>query len=78
MFSFISQNWRGKPLVSLETVIELIGNTTTKSGLLVKTKINKNEYKTGIKISDEEFKSINIEHLEFQPLWNYEIHPQGL
>jgi hypothetical protein len=78
MFSFISQNWRGKPLVSLQTVVELIGNTTTKSGLLVKTKINKNEYKTGIKISDEEFNSINIEHLKFQPLWNYEIHPQGL
>jgi len=75
MFAFISKNWRGRPLISLQTVVELIGNTTTKSGLLIKTKINKNEYKTGIKISDEEFKSINMESFAFQPLWNYEIHP---
>lgn len=75
MFSFISQNWRGRPLVSLQTIVELIGNTTTKNGLLIKTTINKNKYVTGKKISEEEFQSINIKRSTFQPLWNYEIFP---
>ncbi len=78
LFSYISQNWRGKPLVSLQTIVELIGNTTTKTGLKVKTSIDKNHYDTGKKISDEEFESINIEHSKFQGKWNYTLHPHPI
>lgn len=78
MFSFISQNWRGRPLVSLQTIVELIGNTKTKTGLKIHTSIDKNNYETGKKISDEEFESINIKRSEFQPLWNYTIHPRHI
>ena len=77
MFSFISQNWRGRPLVSLQAIVELIGNTTTKTGLKIYTSIDKNHYETGRKISDEEFESINIKRSEFQPLWNYTIRPHA-
>ena len=77
LFSYISQNWRGQPLVSLQTIIELIGNTTTKTGLKVKTSIDKNHYETGRKISDEEFESINIKRAKFQGNWNYTISPRS-
>lgn len=77
MFSCISQNWRGRPLVSLETIVELIGNTKTKTGLKIYTSIDKNHYETGRKISDEEFESINIERSEFQGNWNYTISPRS-
>lgn len=75
LFSYISQNWRGKPLVSLQTIVELIGNTTTKTGLKVKTSVDKNHYETGRKISKDEFESINLERSAFQGNWNYTIHP---
>jgi hypothetical protein len=78
MFSFISQNWRGMPLESLQTIVELIGNTTTKTGLKIKTSIDENHYDTGKKVSDEEFESINIELSKFQPAWNYTIHPRSV
>lgn len=78
MFSFISQNWRGRPLVSLQTIVELIGNTKTKTGLKIYTSIDKNHYETGIKISDEEFESINIERSKFQGNWNYTIRPHSI
>ena len=58
-------------------IVELIGNTTTKTGLKVQTSIDKNHYETGRKISDEEFDSINIEHSEFQKKWNYTIWPRS-
>lgn len=73
MFSFISMNWRAKPLTSLEVVVNLIANTTTKTGLKIKAAINKNEYKTGEKVSDEEMKKINILYHDFHPEWNYAI-----
>jgi hypothetical protein len=76
LFSYITQNWRGRPLVSLQTIVELIGNTTTKAGLKVETSIDRNQYVTGKKVSDEEFHAINIERSEFQPLWNYTIRPR--
>jgi transposase len=77
MFSCISQNWRGKPLVSLQTIVELIGNTKTKTGLKIKTSIDNNHYETGRKISDEEFESINLERSEFHGNWNYTILPRS-
>lgn len=75
LFSYISQNWRGRPLTDLQTVVELIGNTKTSAGLVVKTKIDRRVYKKGRKISGEQFKTINIVQSDFHPEWNYTIKP---
>lgn len=75
LFSCISQNWRGKPLVDLQTVVELIGNTTTKTGLKVKVIVDKNTYEIGKKISNEDFTKINIKQHAFHGEWNYTIIP---
>jgi hypothetical protein len=76
MFSYISQNWRGKPLLTRETVVNLIGNTTTKTGLEIQVRLDQRSYKKGIKVSDEEFNQVNIEKADFHGEWNYRIHPQ--
>jgi len=60
MFSFISKNWRGKPLITRETVVNLIGSTKTKSGLKIKVNLDENIYKVGRKITDKEFENVNI------------------
>jgi hypothetical protein len=73
LFSYISINWRCKPLTSLETVIELISHTTTKSGLTVIAVPDTNTYKKGIKISDAEMEALNLERHEFHGEWNYTI-----
>jgi hypothetical protein len=78
MFCFISKNWRGKPLIDTATIIQLISNTTTKTGLTIKAKLDENIYHTGIKISDEEMALVNIERDEFHGEWNYKISPQIL
>lgn len=75
MFCQISQNWRATPLVNLQTIVELIGNTTTTTGLIIKTKVDKREYLKGRKISEDEFASINLERMEFHGEWNYTIRP---
>jgi transposase len=76
MFSFITMNWRGRPLVNLETVINLIGNTKTKKGLTIKVITDKKQYEKGIKISDEDFNLINIKKSKFHGEWNYIIRPR--
>jgi hypothetical protein len=73
LFSYISINWRGKPLTSLAVIISLINATTTETGLKVTAKLDDTEYKTGIKISDEEFEKINIKRYKFHGEWNYII-----
>lgn len=75
MFSFISMNWKGRPLTNYEAVINLISSTKTKSGLKVKAKLDKREYKKGVKISEEDFKKIQLEYHEKFPKWNYTINP---
>ena len=75
LFSYISRNWRGKPLIDKETVVNLIGNTVTNTGLKVSAVLDKNTYKTGIKVSDKEMEKINITADNFHPEWNYCIHP---
>ena len=75
MFSHISQNWRGKPLVSREVMVNLIGNTTTQAGLKIKAHLDKKKYKIGIKVSDKELAEINLEKNEFHGEWNYNIGP---
>jgi len=76
LFSYISKNWRGKPLITQETVVNLIGNTRTKTGLKVMSILDENIYEKGIKIPDEDFFAINIERDQFHPEWNYAILPQ--
>ncbi len=76
MFSFISMNWRGKPLVSYETVIKLIASTKTRNGLTVAARVDDKEYATGIRHSDEEMAKLRIEPHPLHPKWNYTILPQ--
>jgi hypothetical protein len=71
LFSFISINWRARPLISLEIVLEILNNTTTKTGLKVTAMLDTNEYKTGIKISNEEINSLNIHKDEFHESVKY-------
>ena len=76
MFSFISMNWKGKPLVSYETVVKLIASTKTRNGLTVAARVDDKEYATGIKHSDEEMAKLSIEPHPLLPKWNYTILPQ--
>jgi hypothetical protein len=75
LFSFITQNWRGKPLLSRQVVVELIGSTRTGPGLVVKAALDTNHYPTGIKVTDAELAAINITPDSFHPEWNYSIAP---
>ena len=76
LFSFISINWRAKPLTSLETIIELLSHTTTKEGLTVAAMVDQHAYPTKVKVSDEEFNALNIVRDSFHGEWNYTIKPQ--
>ena len=76
MFSYISQNWRGKPLVSIETIVSLIGATKTKKGLIIKTSVDTNEYTKGIKITDNEINALALERELFHGEWNYTLRPR--
>ena len=76
LFSYISKNWRGKPLISRETVVNLIGNTTTDTGLTVMAVLDENDYEKGKEVSSEEIASLNIKGDAFHPEWNYTISPQ--
>lgn len=75
LFSFISKNWRARPLTCLQVIVNLISSTTTETGLKVKCRIDTNKYETGIWISDEEMQKINIKKDEFLGEWNYIISP---
>ncbi len=75
LFSYISKNWRAKPLVSLSVMVSLISATTTEKGLSVRAKTDEKIYKTGIKVTEQEKKSINIERDDFHGEWNYCIKP---
>jgi hypothetical protein len=75
LFSFISMNWRGKPLVSHETIVNLIAATTTRKGLKVRAELDSSHYPKGIKVTDEEPKTIQIKRDEFHGEWNYSILP---
>jgi Rhodopirellula transposase DDE domain len=75
LFSYISINWRAKPLVSLETVIELISHTTTEQGLVVTAIKDSNTYPTGIQVSDAELKALHIVRDAFHGEWNYTFKP---
>jgi len=77
LFSFISQNWRAKPLVSYRVIVDLIAATTTKTGLTVRCEIDDNLYPKGVKVSDAEMAEINLARHEFHGDWNYSIAPNS-
>jgi len=75
MFSYISMNWKGKPLENYESIVNLIAGTKTKSGLKIKSRLDREQYKKGQKISDDNFNEINLKINKKFPLWNYRIEP---
>lgn len=77
MFSFISLHWKGEPLVSYETVVQLISTTTTQTGLKIKVMLDEKRYECKQKISREAMKQLNIEFHPVHPRWNYTLHPRG-
>jgi len=76
LFSFITQNWRGKPLVTLQTIVQLIAATTTNTGLKVRCAIDPKTYPAGVKVTDREMDAINILRHSFHGDWNYTIRPK--
>lgn len=76
LFCHITSNWRGRPLVSLEAVVQLIARTTTEAGLVVEAEADTNRYPTGIKVSDEEFHAVRLRRDPFHGEWNYTIRPR--
>jgi hypothetical protein len=77
LFCHITQTWRGKPLTSRETVVDLIASTTTRTGLTVRCELDTREYPKGIKVSDAEMMTLNIKGDAFHPEWNYTISPRA-
>jgi hypothetical protein len=75
LFSFISQNWRARPLVSYRVIVDLISVTTTDTGLKVHCELDDNVYPKGIAVSDQEVDAINITRADFHGEWYYTIHP---
>jgi hypothetical protein len=75
MFCHITQNWRGRPLISHEAIVELIGNTRTKQGLTIRAALDTNAYPTGISVSDEELAAVRLVRDAFHGEWNYTILP---
>ncbi len=76
LFAFITQNWRGKPLRSLQTIVQLIGATTTDKGLKVRAELDNTVYVKGIEVTDAELAAVNILRDEFHGEWNYTISPR--
>jgi len=78
LFSYITSNWRGQPLVSHEAIVNLIASTTTKTGLVVQAALDTNVYETGLKVSDDELARIRLTPCDFHGEWNYTIAPRRL
>jgi transposase len=75
LFSHISMNWRGRPLISHQVIVKLIGETTTRTGLEVQAELDKRKYPTKVKVTDEEMKRVKIRAHNFHGEWNYSINP---
>jgi hypothetical protein len=76
LFSFITQNWRGQPLVSHQVIVSLIASTTTRTGLVVRAALDRNRYARDLKITDEELAAVRIKTHDFHGEWNYTIAPR--
>ena len=70
-------NTRGRPLTSHEVIVNLIANTTTTKGLKVRAQLDTSEYPTGVAVSDDELKEVQVERDEFHPEWNYRLSPRA-
>ena len=77
MFSFITMNWRARPLQSIEIIVDLISHTTTKTGLKISCSVDHNLYETGLKVTDEELAEFNIIYNKWHGEWNYLIRPHS-
>lgn len=77
LFSYVTMNWRGRPLTTYETVVELIGHTSTSTGLSVKAALDTKQYELGIRVSDEEMEGLNLTRLDWHGEWNYVIKPSA-
>jgi len=77
LFCHITRNWRGKPLRTFETIVDLIGNTRTVAGLRVKAKLDKRRYPTGTTVTDAQMKALSLKRDDFHGDWNYELHPRN-
>ena len=77
LFSFITKNWRGRPLTSYQVIVNLIAHTTTKAGLVVRAALDTGHYETGIVVSDEELARVQIVPAKFHGEWNYSIRPRA-
>jgi hypothetical protein len=78
LFSYITSNWRGQPLVDLQTIVNLIASTTTRTGLVVQAALDTNVYETGIRVTDEELAKLRVKPCKFHGEWNYTIVPRKL
>jgi hypothetical protein len=76
MFCHITENWRGRPLVSHAVVVNLIGSTKTRGGLRIKAELDTNHYETGVKVTDQELEAVQIKRDQFHGEWNYSILPR--
>ena len=76
LFCFITKNWRGRPLTSYEVIVNLIANTTTKTGLTVRAALDPNRYETGIEVSDQQLARVHWTPAPFHGEWNYTIRPK--
>jgi len=76
LFCHITQNWRGRPLVSHEVIVNLIANTATTKGLTVQAELDTDVYPIGIKVTDEELAQVNLKPADFHGNWNYTIAPK--
>ena len=77
MFSFISKSWAGKPLLTAQSVVELIGSTRTQKGLMVRAALDTKTYRKGIEVSDDVLTSLWIKRARFHGEWNYTVLPQN-
>ena len=76
LFSFITMNWRGRPLRTYETIVNLIGNTTNSAGLVVRASLDRRRYPTGKKVTAQQMRDLTIERHHFQGIWNYALIPR--
>ena len=77
LFSFISLNWKGKPLINFETVVNLIGGTRTSTGLKVKAVLDTNQYDTGVEVSKDDIDQLRLKRHKLHPDWNYTLKPRS-
>jgi hypothetical protein len=78
LFAFITQNWRGKPLLTHRVIVQLIASPTTRTGLTVQCRLDRGAYAKGIKVSDAEMATLNLQPAAFHGDWNYTILPRQL